>query len=916
MLCGAMARKPRGRAATPEPDLFSGLEPPPAQNPDTAKEKNERTNGTAPAERRRRAPRDAGATGPSASAAPETMIEAPSDSGVPRQDATSRASSTHAPTSPAGKAPSSRRSRAQTPSPAPTAPFHLPPGARLVEVAPERGAPGTFTYLAEAALAPRLVPGARVLVPFGARAIAGYVVGTREPQSLAAAGFDPARLKSVLKRLDVPGDDREQSPLIAPALLDLARWIARQYACPLGSVLAAILPAGVKRGASAARARLVNAARPPEELREAAAGLAKKAPKQAALLHALLASGEATLAQELLAEAGANDAALRALVKRGLVSISEQAALSLGQVYEGATGAAGGGQTGMSAPPPEIRGQHGRPCCPRTFQVAPAPAEFALTPAQSGALDAILQALAAGAHRTFLLQGVTGSGKTEVYLRALAAALKEGRQGLVLVPEIALTPQTAARFEQRLGAHGVAVLHSHLTDGERAEAWRAVRAGKIGVVIGARSALFAPLERLGCIVVDEEHEGTYKQDNAPRYHAREVALERARAANAVLVLGSATPSLESAYDARAGRSTRLLLPERVRGAQLPPVEIVSMQEENRETQRYNYFSRALERALRETLERREQGILFLNRRGYATVITCRRCGRTERCDRCDITLTSHRQREVLTCHYCGMEKPIPQVCSACGAPGVKFWGLGTERVENQVKGIFPDARVARMDSDTMTRRSAYVETLSAFRAGKLDVLIGTQMIAKGLDFPNVTLVGIVLADTALHMPDFRSRERTFQLLEQVAGRAGRGEKGGRVLVQTYLPKDPAVLAAAEHDYEGFAEAELRERHAYGYPPFTRLARVLVRGKDLGQTQAAGQQAGEALRAETKGSALQVLGPSAAPISMLEGRHRFHLLVKASDGESLAALFAGPAGRALEKLKGAEATVDVDPQAML
>ena len=880
MLCRAMARKPRGRAATPGPDLFSGLEPPPAPGPDTATKKKGQPNGTAPARRRRRPPRDAGATGPSASAAPETAVQAP------------------------------------------TAPFHLPPGARLVEVAPERGAPGTFTYLAGAALAPRLAPGARVLVPFGARAVAGYVVGTREPQSLAAAGFDTARLKSVLKLLDVPGGNPGTAwtsmlspdfPLIAPALLDLARWIARQYACPLGSVLAAILPAGVKRGASPARARLVNAARPPEELREAATGLTKKAPKQAALLHALLASGEATLAQELLAEAGANDAALKALVKRGLVSISEQAALSLGQVYEGATGAAGGGQTGMSAPPPEIRGQHGRPCCPRTF---PAPADFALTPAQSSALDAILLALAAGGHRTFLLQGVTGSGKTEVYLRSLAAALKEGRQGLVLVPEIALTPQTAARFEQRLGAHGVAVLHSHLTDGERAEAWRAVRAGKIGVVIGARSALFAPLERLGCIVVDEEHEGTYKQDNVPRYHAREVALERARAASAVLVLGSATPSLESAYAARAGRSTRLLLPERVRGAQLPPVEIVSMQEENRETQRYNYFSRALERALRETLDRREQAILFLNRRGYATVITCRRCGRTERCDRCDITLTSHRQREVLTCHYCGMEKPIPQVCSACGAPGVKFWGLGTERVENQVKEIFPDARVARMDSDTMTRRSAYVETLSAFRAGKLDLLIGTQMIAKGLDFPNVTLVGIVLADTALHMPDFRSRERTFQLLEQVAGRAGRGEKGGHVLVQTYLPKDPAVLAAAEHDYEGFAEAELRERHAYGYPPFTRLARVLVRGKDLGQTQAAGQQAGEALRAETKGSALQVLGPSAAPISMLEGRHRFHLLVKAPDGESLAALFAGPAGRALEKLKGAEATVDVDPQAML
>jgi primosomal protein N' (replication factor Y) len=511
---------------------------------------------------------------------------------------------------------------------------------------------------------------------------------------------------------------------------------------------------------------------------------------------------------------------------------------------------------------------------------------------------------------------VTGSGKTEVYLRALGAALEAGRQGMVLVPEIALTPQTAARFEQRLGRHGVAVLHSHLTDGERAEAWREVRAGRIGIVIGARSALFAPLERLGCIVVDEEHEGTFKQENVPRYHAREVALERARAAGAVLILGSATPSLESTHAASTGRFTRLLLPERVRGAELPPVEVVSMQDENRETQRYNYLSRALERELRRTLDRSEQAILFLNRRGYATVITCLRCGNTERCSQCDITLTSHRNRDVLTCHYCGLEKPLPTQCSACGAPGVKLWGLGTERVENQVKGLFPQARVARMDSDTMTHRAAYVETLSAFRAGQLDVLIGTQMIAKGLDFPNVTLVGIVLADTALHMPDFRSRERTFQLLEQVAGRAGRGEKGGRVLVQTYLPQDPAVRAAAEHDYDGFAEAELRERRAYGYPPFTRLARVLVRGKDPGKTQEAAQRAGEILRAGARGTQIQVLGPSPAPIAMLEGRQRLHLLVKAPDGEALAELLGGPAGQELQKLKGAEAVIDVDPQSML
>jgi primosomal protein N' (replication factor Y) len=321
-------------------------------------------------------------------------------------------------------------------------------------------------------------------------------------------------------------------------------------------------------------------------------------------------------------------------------------------------------------------------------------------------------------------------------------------------------------------------------------------------------------------------------------------------------------------------------------------------------------------AVRETVARREQTILFLNRRGYATVITCQRCGHTERCTQCDITLTSHKEREVATCHYCGYEKPIPELCAECGAPGLKFWGLGTERLENQVRHTFPEARVARMDSDTMTKRASYVETLSAFRAGQIDILIGTQMIAKGLDFPNVTLVGIVLADTALHMPDFRSRERTFQLLEQVSGRAGRSEKGGRVLVQTYMPKDPAVVSASQHDYQGFIENELRERKTYGYPPYTRLARVLIRGKDGAKASAAGREAAEVLRGATKGSPLQVLGPSNAPLALLEGFHRFHILVKSPTAEALADLFSGPAGRALEKLKGADATVDIDPQSML
>jgi primosomal protein N' (replication factor Y) len=698
-------------------------------------------------------------------------------------------------------------------------PIEIAPDTPLVQVVLERAAPGTYSYLAGPELAEPWPLGARVRVPFGSRTASGYVVGRSTVGEASRAGVPIGRLKRVIERLDWRKEESpEAAPLVTPELLELARWVSRQYACPLGTAVAAVLPA-------------------------------------------------------------------------------ELAPLSLGEAY--------------------ARGVSDRKAA-RLKKDAPRPAvpDLVLTEAQEHALSAIREALATGAHRTFLLQGVTGSGKTEVYLRALATGLAQGKPGVVVVPEIALTPQTAQRFEERLGSRGVAVLHSHMSDGERAEAWRAIRAGRMGVVLGARSALFAPLPRLGCIVVDEEHEGTYKQEGAPRYHARELALQRARAAGAVLILGTATPSLEAAHAAQQGTFTLLKLPQRIHGRPLPPTQVVSMQDENRETKRYNYLSRALAEEIHNALGRGEQAILFLNRRGYATVITCLHCGHTARCTRCDIALTSHRARNVLRCHYCNRETPAPDRCPICGAPGVKFWGLGTERLENEVRERFPQAQLARMDSDTMRRRSAYVETLSAFRAGRIQLLLGTQMIAKGLDFPNVTLVGIVLADTALHLPDFRARERTYQLLEQVAGRAGRGEKGGRVVVQSYLPEDPAIRYAAAHDYDGFAAAELPGRRAYGYPPFTRLARVVVQGPKKEKVEPAARAAGDALRFETRGSAIQVLGPSVPPIAQLRGKHRFHLLVKAPDGELLAELLSGPAGRALRQLRGAQATVDVDPQNML
>jgi primosomal protein N' (replication factor Y) len=672
-----------------------------------------------------------------------------------------------------------------------------------------------------------------------------------------------------------------------------------------------MLPVGVKKGTAGATVRIVRVLLPTEKLIAHAVEFQTKKPRQAALLKTLIekvSTFEKSLEEsfvpitDLVTHSigpSVPIAALKALEKLGVIRMEE------------------------------MRAGHSTDELTHTEGHAH---DLTLNTEQHVAYSSIEQSLSAGVFDGFLLQGVTGSGKTEVYLRTLKKALAMGRQGIVLVPEITLTPQTAQRFQQRLGHQRVAVLHSHVTEGDRADAWRDVRAGKIDVVVGARSALFAPLPRLGVIVVDEEHEGAFKQESSPRYHARDVAMELARISQAVLILGTATPSFETLYAAKTGTLKHLHLATRVEGRPMPPVQIVDMGQENRDANRYLYLSPPLLHAMTTTLERREQSILFMNRRGFSTVITCLRCGLTEKCEHCDITLTSHRQAgthsEKLRCHYCGYEKVLPSVCSGCGMPSLKHWGLGTERIEDEVRKSFPAARIARMDSDTMTRRTSYLDTLSAFRAHQIDILIGTQMIAKGLDFPNVTLVGVVLADTALHMPDFRSRERTFQLLAQVAGRAGRGDKGGRVIIQTFLPDDPAIRAAARHDFETFSLAELQERRTFLYPPFTRLARILIRGKDQALTKAAAIQIGDLLKMEsakqTQTSPIlrgapppsQILGPSEPPISRLEGMFRQHIMIKARDSQTLSSLLSGPIMAALQKLKGADATVDVDPLSML
>jgi primosomal protein N' (replication factor Y) len=529
-------------------------------------------------------------------------------------------------------------------------------------------------------------------------------------------------------------------------------------------------------------------------------------------------------------------------------------------------------------------------------------------PAQALAVEVVSKALAQGEYHPFLLLGVTGSGKTEVYLRAIEACRATGRQAIVLVPEIALTPQTVRRFRARV--EKVAVLHSAMTEADRAAAWRSIRAGAPDVVIGPRSAVFAPVPRLGLLVLDEEHETSFKQQNAPRYHARDVGLVRAREAGAVVVLGSATPSLESYRNAMEGRFTLLELPDRVEDRPLPPVRVVDLRTDGESRGAGRHLGRSLVERLRATLEAGGQAILFLNRRGYSTSVACPRCGLVLRCPDCDVSFTYHRAETMAICHLCGHEERPPTACPDCAFPSLKYRGAGTENVEAEVLEAFPDVPLARMDSDTMTDRGAYEATLDRFARGEVRILLGTQMIAKGLHFPAVTLVGVVSADTSLALPDFRAAERTFALIAQVAGRAGRGDLPGEVLVQTLHPQEPSILLATQHAYAEFARAELEERRTFGYPPYRRLLRVLLRGK----SKEAVVERGGALvtrldRARIPG--VEWLGPATPLVHRMQGLHRRHLLVKAESPRGIhAAMSALRAGSG--PTNGVEEHFDVDP----
>ncbi len=529
---------------------------------------------------------------------------------------------------------------------------------------------------------------------------------------------------------------------------------------------------------------------------------------------------------------------------------------------------------------------------------------------QVQALEAIRPALLNPTHRVFLLYGITGSGKTEVYLQAIQEVLSKGRTSIVLVPEIALTPQAIERFQGRFGPQTVAVLHSGMLESRRLQQWRRIRSGEARVIVGARSAVFAPVQSLGLIVVDEEHEPSYKQEDAPRYHAREAAIRRGQIAGAPVLLGSATPAIETYYQANQGAIHLLRLPSRIDEVPLPQVDIVDMREEFATGRRGRIFSRTLEEAVAQTLNNRQQVILFLNRRGFSTFVQCRGCGQVIRCKACQVSLTYHITERSLVCHYCHASVPAPDVCPNCRSQYVRFQGIGTQRVESEMARLFPQASIARMDTDSMKARGSHAKLLQQFREQKIDILVGTQMVAKGLDFPQVTLVGVISADTALNLPDFRSAERTFNLLTQVAGRAGRGHLPGRVIVQTYTPHHYAIQAASRHDYETFYKQEIAIRRELGLPPFMHLVQLTIRALRENKTLEYAQQLAAACRQKLP-KETQVLGPAPAAVYRLRKQYLWQVLLKTPALEPLEQPLAALL-RETRPTKGCHLAVDVDP----
>ena len=787
-----------------------------------------------------------------------------------------------------------------------------------------------FTYRLPETLRRRVHPGCRVLVPFGNRKLTGVVLATHShPPGVPA--------KDALRLLD-------EEPALDEALLNLGRWISNYYCAPLGETLRAMTPL-----ASDVRHGKVYSLTPSGRDTARQLHLTSNEQEDPATAILRMLDGRSLSASYLKQKVTRSADVLRSLEKKGFVQSEDVAAERDPLRASAARLRIEFIERGTEKLPKQERellaylelhpGQHNVATLEETIakasvaaralarrklarlaleavssSAAPPRAPHTLNPHQQAAYDAIQTGLASRQFQAFLLEGVTGSGKTEIYLNAIEAALSLGRGALLLVPEIALTPAVAGQFHHRFGEK-VAILHSAFQDAERAQEWRRIRAGQASVVVATRSGVFAPVQNLGLIIVDEEHDQSYKQQETPRYHGRDVAVVRARDENAVIVLGSATPSLESRYNAERGKYTRLELPARIEQRPMPAVTIIDMRREFLESRKQATFSRALLEAVTERLDNGEQTMLLLNRRGFSNIVACRACGERLQCVNCSVTLTYHRRDRRMLCHYCNYAIAVPDKCPQCTSEHLQFIGVGSERVEQELGAAFPRARIARLDRDTVSGKHDYETILAGFREQRFDILVGTQMIAKGHDIPNVTLVGIVNADVGLGLPDFRAAERTFQLLTQAAGRAGRGETPGIVLIQTINPDHYAIQCAAEQDYEKFYQKEIDFRRMLHYPPFGAMASIVVRSANEEDALTRSAALGRLLSPAPEG--VRVMGPAPAPVLRVKSEYRYQVLLKTSSRKRLSEMLADVRRFATaEKWGPANLAIDVDPMTLL
>lgn len=788
-----------------------------------------------------------------------------------------------------------------------------------------------FTYSLPESLRHRVKIGCRLIVPFGARKLTGVVVDVHDHAP-------EAQTREAYRLLD-------EQPVLEEHLIALGRWVASYYCAPLGEALRVMTPLSgevhsskvwslTDAGRDAARQLLLGAddtdpvvglLRMLDSRSLSGSYLSKKVPDSPRILKSLQKRGFVTV-EDVMADRDplrAGSERLRVLDPKtrpeGLkLSRRDRELLSFLELHPGShnlkdleTQVKGASEAARSLARRKLLTLEVEPMAISPHPYKPPPT---LNLHQREACAALQASVEAGSFAAFLLQGVTGSGKTEVYLRTIEAALSAHRNALLLVPEIALTPAVAGQFYHRFGDR-VAILHSAFHDSERAEQWRRIRSGAAHVVVGTRSGVFAPVQNLGLIIVDEEHDGSYKQQDTPRYNGRDVAVMRAMQAGATVVLGSATPSLESRYNVDRGKYKLLELPERVEKRPMPDVELIDMRTEFLETRRQNTFSRRLVEAIGARLESGEQVIVLHNRRGFSTFVACRACGERMQCVNCSIALTHHRRDRRMLCHYCSYADKVPEVCPKCGSEYIYFLGVGSEKVEEELHREFPKARIARLDRDTVTGKRHFETILSGFRERAYDILTGTQMIAKGHDIPNVTLVGVISADIGLGMPDFRAAERAFQLLTQVAGRAGRGDLPGQVLVQTINPDHYAIEYAAAQDFNGFYKRELEFRRAMRYPPFAALANVLVRSEKQEDALRMSSEIAHLLTPPPENT--RVLGPAEAPVPRLKNEYRYQLLIKAASRKVLNGTLNSLRAHAIERKWNVTALlIDVDPLTLM